>query len=67
MSRSTLLLGAWLWMALAVAPLLIFLVFGLGSHGGAGVPLTPGGLNQALTHWATGVGNKLASQIGGGG
>ena len=66
MSRPNLLLGAWIWMAVAVAPLVLYVVFVVGSRGGVGLPLTPGGLNQALTHWATGVGNNLANQIGGG-
>lgn len=66
MTRSTLLLGAWIWACLAAAPILLYLVFVAGSRG-VGVPLSPAGLNQALTHWATGLGNKLASQIGGGG
>ena len=66
MSRSTLLLGAWIWMGLAVAPLLIFLVMTTGSHGGVGVPLTPAALNHALTQWASHFGSRLANRIGGG-
>ncbi len=64
MSRSTLLLGAWLWAALALAPLLYLAL--ASPHGGVGVPLTPGGLNHALTQWAASLGNNLANQIGGG-
>lgn len=66
MSRTTLLAGAWIWMGLALAPLLIFLLMTVGPPGGVGVPLSPAGLNHALTHLAVSVGNKLASQIGGG-
>lgn len=64
MSRSTLMLGAWLCAALALAPLLIFLVMTAGSHGGVGVPLSPAGLNHELTQWASGFGNELANRIG---
>ncbi len=66
MSRSTLLLGAWIWACVAVAPLLIFLVMTAGAHSGVAFPLTPGALNHALTQWASSFGNRLASQIGGG-
>lgn len=66
MSRSTLLLGAWLWMAVAVAPLAAYLVFVARAHGGVGVPVTPMALNHALTHWAASFGQRLANQIGGG-
>ncbi len=66
MSRRSLLLGAWLWMALAVAPLLIFLVMTAGAHGGVAFPLTPGALNHTLTQLASSLGNSLANRIGGG-
>ena len=65
MSRSTLMLGAWLWAALALAPLL-FLVFVVAPHGGVGVPLTPAALNHTLTQWAASLGTNLANRIGGG-
>ena len=65
MTRSTLLLGAWIWACLAAAPILLYLVFVAGSHGGVAVPLTPSALNHALTQWASAFGNRLANQIGG--
>lgn len=66
MSRSTLLLGAWLWACVAASPLVIFLVFFVRSHGGVGPPLNPMALNHALMQWAARIGNNLASQIPGG-
>ena len=66
MSRGSLLLGAWLWACVAVAPLVLYVVFVVGSRGGVGVPLTPAALNHTLTQWAASFGNSLANQIGGG-
>ena len=66
MNRGSLLAGAWILMALAAAPLVLYLVFVVAPHGGVGVPLTPAALNHTLTQWAASFGTNLANRIGGG-